>query len=38
MSRFDRFWMGYGGLILSMVVFALLLWFGWSDLGLWFGW
>ena len=34
MSRFDRFWMGYGGMILGMIIWLVLLWFGWDDFGL----
>jgi len=35
MSRFDRFWMEYGGLILAMLLALVLIWFGWDDLMMW---
>lgn len=32
MSKFDRFWMSEGGLVLAMILVLALLWFGWDDL------
>jgi len=37
MSRFDRFWMSQGGMILGMIVIIALVWFGWSDIVAWAG-